>query len=559
MSNTTLFLTSQTRKELIQKFTDGPSVQLDDMWAHFCLLARNNPFWLSTYSVLAWLVTDDESYRESAREHFLGLARNTDLGLVSDEVQTHTHTVTAPLTHTMVLYDWIYGTGLLTPEEEKFFADSLLDFACQTALVQLQGRARSFDNQILANAAGAAFTGFVIGRRFGMNGQVRQLYDSGHQWLVDQLGRLSSECYSLEGSTYHELIVLPLLTLSAAFIEEVDGIDVYEKGLNGGTPVRDWLITYEKMIGESGLLPGWDQYGVMRASVKLPLVYRSFRDSCPMPLAKIISADMWYPICLSTWEMVDRLWALIWWNDSLDIPFAVSQQDWMNKQIGGALHASNTNTRLFQYWDETPGSPHCGRPQVNPNALQFDFAGLPLLLDGIPALDLKYLNWDVPAMSEYLGTEATQKAIASAIDGSIGESNSLIIDEEDWYVPLRPVRGKGRELRAAGNFKLIASDATDYYTDRYDLSKCTRSSLLIGGDYALVIDQIKSLSPHRVTWQAFTWPGTVYRDGGAVSNAADTVRLDILGPPQATTTLKEIPGFPLQPCNALYTSENEIE
>lgn len=348
MINSNLFLTSQTRDELINKFTGAPSVQLDDMWSHFCLLARNNPCWLSAYSVLAWLVTDDELYRESAREHFLSLARNTDLGLVSDEVQTHTHTATAPLTHTMVFFDWIYGTGLLTPEEEKFFAEKLLDFACQTALVQLQGRARAFDNQILANAAGATFTGFVIGRRFGMHGQVRQLYETGHQWLIDQLGRLASDCYSLEGSTYHELIVLPLITLSTAFLEEVDGIAVYEQGLNGGTPARDWLITYEKMIGESGLLPGWDQYGVMRASVKLPLAYRSFRDSCPIPLAKISITDMWYPLCLSTWEMVDRLWALIWWNDNLEIPSVAIQQDWMNKQIGGALHDSKTRARVFQ-------------------------------------------------------------------------------------------------------------------------------------------------------------------------------------------------------------------
>ncbi|MHC4886757.1 MAG: HEAT repeat domain-containing protein [Planctomycetota bacterium] len=560
-SSAPLLLAGLTREALTAKFGAGMPPRLAVMWDHFLILARNNPYWFSPYAILAWMVTGEEPYREVAREHFLSLTREKDAGMVTNEVQNHTHTATAPLVHTLIHYDWIYGTGLLSPEEEEAFAEAMLDLASQTSMTHLQGRARSFDNQVFSAAISAAVVGFVLGRRHGAHGRARRLYARGYEWTLDQLSRLTADCYSLEGSTYHELIVLPLITLAAAFVEEVDGTQAYALGVRGGTPVRDWLVAFERMIGESGLLPGWDQYGIMRASCKLPLAYRSHRDGCGEPLTKIIASDMWYPLCHSMWEMSDRLWTLVWWEDDLVASEEYRQRDWIVPRTGGAVHVGSS--RLFQYWDEAAPAPHTGRPQLNPNAIQFDCAGLPLLLDGEPAPSQETLNWNEKAMREYLGDpmlkalakswrmelteERVHRQIERAIGGNLGASNSLVIDGEDWFVPLNAVRGEGRALHGAGNVRLIESDAAAMYVDRYDLTRCARTSVLIGESVLLCIDRVEAKTPHNFTWQAFTWPDAMLRDGGATASAMGAVRLDLMGPAGAAWAMDPIADFPRWP------------
>jgi hypothetical protein len=564
--DTTLLMTGQDLPTLRAKFArqDDP---LRAYWKHLQLLGRRNPFWFSTYNVLAFLVTGHDSNRQAARDQFLRFTHAKDHGLLTKEVQFHTHTASAPLGRLMALYDWIAETDLLTSDENHAFREAALDFAAQVSMQQLQGRARSFDNQVFSNAFGAAVAGHVLGMRRGDSAQGRHIFAVGMEWLLDQFSRLPHGCYSGEGSTYHMLVVMPLLTLAGAFLEEVTGLPIYHRGIKPSySPLRDWLVMCRDMTGPAGLVPGWDAYGVFRNTVRSPLAYLARRDNDPDALALIRDADMWYPFAHIAWEFDDRLWTLVWWPEKLQASAVAPFHPWMNPSSAGAIQDARTKTRLFQYWDECGGGPWNGRSNVNPNAIDLQSNGLPLLLDGAPSIPFDLLNFNEKAMLDYLPegvmhglramigqpdtADGMAKTLRHAVGGSIGDSNSLIIDEENWFVPLHAASGKGVALHDAGALQVIESDAVDYYKDRYDVVRANRISALIDGRVVLCLDDWETKTPHVLTWQAFTWPDAVI-DGSVVkANIGNQLQLDLIPGQPGAWKSTSVKGFPKSPCNA---------
>ena len=569
-----LLMAGQNRATLQAKLRQ-PSEPLGTYWRHFQLLARQNPFWFSSYNVLAYVVTGEDVYRRHARDLFLRFTRSKDAGLLTKEVQFHTHTASAPLGRLMALYDWIADTDLLTSAEDAAFRAAVLDYAAQVSMQQLQGRARMFDNQVFSNAFGAAVTGHVLGVRRGDSALGRRLYAVGMEWLCDQFSRLPAGCYSGEGSTYHLLVVMPLLTLAGAFMEEAAGLPLYQRGLAPAfSPLRDWLIMARDMVGPAGLMPGWDAYGVFHSAVRSPLAYLARREGDADALALIRDAQMWYPFAHVAWEFDDRLWTLVWWPETLEAAPVCPFHPWLNPASAGALQDARTRTRLFQYWDECGGGPFNGRSNVNPNAIELQSGGLPLLLDGLPSVPVELLNLDETAMLRYLPhgvmqglrrmfgqpdtPEGMARVLRHAVGGGIGDSNSLVVDGEKWYVPLKPVAGKGLALHDAGGLQVIESDAVDYYRDRYDVTRVTRISALVDGRTVLCLDDWASQTQHRLTWQAFTWPGAGVAGAGVRADIGGQLQLDLLPGQAGAWTLTPVPGFPKSPCNASTRLEFEL-
>jgi hypothetical protein len=68
---------------------------------------------------------------------------------------------------------------------------ALLDHAFVFSLQALQGRIRSFDNQILSNAFGATAVGYVLGVKRGESALGRRLSSSRLCWLIELLIRYS--------------------------------------------------------------------------------------------------------------------------------------------------------------------------------------------------------------------------------------------------------------------------------------------------------------------------------------------------------------------------------
>jgi hypothetical protein len=576
MNETTkLLMTGQTRITLQVKLRQ-PTEPLAIYWQHLQLLARQNPFWFSSYNSLAFVVTGEEVYRQHARDLFLRFTKNKDAGLLTKEVQYHTHTASAPLGRLMAFYDWIADTDLLTPAEDAAFRAAALDFAAQVPMRQLQGRARMFDNQIFSNAFGAAVTGHVLGVRCGDSPQARRIHAVGMEWLLDQFGRLPHGCYSGEGSTYHMLVVMPLLTLAGAFVEETAGIPMFHRGQAPSlSPLRDWLVMARDLVGPAGLLPGWDHYGAYPFAVRSPLAYLAQREHDREALALIRDAHTWYPSSHIAWEFDDRLWTLVWWPEKLEPAPACPFHAWMKPATAGALQDARTQTRLFQYWDPCGGAPHNGRSNVNPNAIDLQSRGLPLLLDGAPTLPAELLNLDEAAMRRYLPEELVQglrrylgqpettegftSTLERAVAGGIGDSNSIVVDGENWYVPLRSVGGKGLAVHDAGRLQVIESDSADYYRDRYDVTKVTRISALVDGEIVLCLDDWASETPHRLTWQAFTWPKAAQTDGCVRADIGGLLQLDFLPGQAGQWALTPVAGFPKAPCNASTRLEFQLQ
>lgn len=561
-----LYLTGKTLAQLRNAYaTASPEVR--PMWDHVFMLGRNNPFWYSSYNVLAWLVLGDDDAKSLARRVFIDFTAQAPTALLTREVQFHTHTVAAPLGRLAILYDWIADTGLLSNEEDAAFRRAILDLAHAVPLDQMLGRARAFDNQILSNAFAAALIGTVFGKRHGDAALARRLRDVGIAWLTHQFACLPSSCYSGEGSTYHMFVVEPVLLLAGVFLEEETGLPIYEQGVAPAlVPLREWLLMARDLIGPGGIAPGWDAYGLFHCRTKAPLVYLAARERDNEPLALLRDTVMWPPMSHVAWEFDDRLWSLVWWPAGRKTAERYRFRPWMRSETAAALQHNETGARLFQYWDETSGVPHCGRPNVNPNAIQFDFDGIPLLLDGYPGIPVDQLGVTPQQAIDYVGlpmlrtllkywnqpenADTLTRAALHALSGGIGESNSLIFDGETWYAPRRSAQGRGLELHAAGALQTVTADATDYYSDRYDVTCVTRTSALIAGRIVVTLDRYTVRTPHRAAWQAFTWPGAA-ADGNHVSALpGGTVRLDVIPfDPSASADVTPFDKTPRSPCD----------
>jgi hypothetical protein len=145
------------------------------------------------------------------------------------------------------------------------------------------------------------------------------------------------------------------------------------------------------------------------------------------------------------------------------------------------------------------------------------------------------------------------------VAGGIGDSNSLVVDGENWYVPLRPVGGQGLALHDAGRLQVIESDAADYYRDRYDVTKATRISALVDGEIVLCLDDWVSETPHRLTWQAFTWPEAAQADDRVRADIGGLLQLDFLPGQNGQWALTPVAGFPKAPCNASTRLEFQLQ
>ncbi|MHB9132098.1 MAG: HEAT repeat domain-containing protein [Armatimonadota bacterium] len=539
-----------------------PASPLAPWWQHMLTLARQDPIWYSPYTVLAAVVTGEDEYRELARKSFLRYIELRREAETSMEAQYHTHVFAAPLGQWAIFYDWVADLGLFSPQEDAAFRETMIDLAYIFPLQHIQSRACTFENQIFSNAFGAAAVGYVFGIKRGEDAQARRLFSSGLSWLQELLGRLPKGGYSPEGSTYHEQVVVPMTLIASVLLEEVTGHPIFEKGLPPDHhPMKELLTTSYRMIGPGGLLPPWDAYGYQPATIKSGLAYLARITGDPGPLAAIRACNMWYRIAHPCWEISDRMWSMVWWPSEIDQVQPATFPSWMVPEVAGALQESSHKIRLFQYWDECGGVPTSGRSQVDPNAVSLDAFQSPILLDGYGHPNQEVLPLPIDDIVAFVGERtletiqeyihaawgahiSREEAANMAMDGSVGMSNALVLDGEGWYVPLSPKTGEGKALHVAGPLQVITSDATTFYTDRYDVSRVSRTSAMVDGKYLLVSDRVQSASPHTVTWQAYVRREAEAQGGGVVIHTPEQVRCDLVPLQAGELTLTEVEGYP---------------
>lgn len=549
--------------QLRRKLTD-PASPLRPWWTHFLTLARQDPIFFSPWTIMAAVVTGEEQDRKLARQNFLRYVELGPEAMVAEDTHNHTHTASAPLGRWAIFYDWVADLGLFSSEEDAAIRATMLDHAYVFSLAQVQSRAARFDNQILSNAFACAAVGYVLGVRRGREPMGQRLMTAGVTWVEDVLRRLPEGGYSGEGSTYHEQVVLPLAMLASLLLRETTGRDVMSLGVApDGRPVRELLETSFKMIGPTGLLPGWDHYGFQPATIRAGLALQARLSGDPAPLAVVRDLNLWTRLAHPAWEIDDRFWTLAWWPAELDAGAAAAPpyRPWLIPTVAGALQSRDTRTRIFQYWDECGGIKESGRLQVDPNALTLEALNSLILLDGYGEIPADMIAFPANSVLPYLGKRAIEtvqeyikstwgndisdeRAAAMCLDGSVGLSNTLIFDDENWYVPIGPKSGRGQALHAAGPLQALRSDAASFYVDRYDVTRVSRASLLVDGRYALVCDRVEAKSPHRVTWQAFLRRPARQEGQAAIVETPEQVRCDVIPLQEGELTLRELPNYP---------------
>jgi hypothetical protein len=556
-----LLATGTTVEALRQKLTHHES-PLAPWWKHFLTLSRQDPEWFHEYAVLAALVTGEEQDRQNVRRLFLDFVQLKDEGDSSLDAQFHTHVTVAPLGRLAIFYDWVADLGLFTPDEDQSIRQAMLDHAFVFALQHTQSRALAFENQLLSNVFCSAAAGYVLGVKRGSSPLARRMFDEGLRMLRELLGRIPTGGYGCEGSAYQDNVIQPIVALAGMLVQDVTGEPVFESGLPPHrVPLLDVLDVSWRTLGPSGLTPGWDHYGHGANEVKcgMALLARLQRD--PRPLAAVRDLNIWYRNAIPAWGHDDRLWTLVWWPDNAGLPEHAAFEPWLNPPVGGALQSAKNRIRLMQYWDECGGVGQSGRRQVDPNAFTFEAFGSPLVLDGKLVLPAALAPMPEAQILAYAGSEvfesakryveatwggamSMEAAIRWTMDGNIGQSNALILDHEDWYVPLRPCRGHGEALHTVGPLQVLRSDAADYYRDRYDVERALRTSLMVDDRYALLCDQVTTRTPHAITWQAFLRRETTQADGRVTIRSAEQVQCDLIFGQPGAIQLDPVPQGP---------------
>jgi len=423
---------------------------------------------------------------------------------------------------------------------------------------------RTFDNQIASMSLCCTLVGYLFGVKRGRDLRAQRLMSAGMMRFPDLFALSPPGGYSYEGSTYFCQIVAPVVSWYCALMEEITGEDAFRRSFPpSGTSPETILRTYLKIVGPSGLMPPWDNYGWMKCASLMGLAYLARKTGDPTPLRVIESAGLALEPNYIAWGSDDRLWTLLWWPEDLSAPAGQRAFDsWAIPNVAGALVEERKRWRLFQAWDRCQPSVYCGRAQVNPNMLALDLWGSTIFTDGTPNHEqctqfdypLEVFNevlapGELESLENYYRSFSTwepKKWVKAFSYGLVGASNSIVVNGEGWYSPPESREGRLVAFASLPNCRLLASEAAPFYRPRYPIESMIRTSLLVRDDYFLVSDAIRTTGQSlRFDWQVFARGEVTVQRRGVNVATPEGVEVDILPlDKHLKPRLTAVPGFP---------------
>jgi hypothetical protein len=520
-----------------------------------------------------YLATGKEAYAEQA---LAGLREQMEVYLAGDislDLQFHTWCNAAPMARLATMLDWIADSPAVSKRDFAAIKEAMLDYTLKHPYNIAKSRLRSFDNQIASMSFCCALVGYLFGVKRGNDLRAQRLMSAGMMRFPDIFGLTPPGGYSYEGSTYFCQIVTPVVSWYCALMEQITGEDLFHKPFppNQTSPERI-LRTYLKIIGPSGLMPPWDNYGWMKCASLMGLAYLARKTGDPTPLKVIEAAGLALEPNHIAWGSDDRLWSLLWWPE--DLPVGEAERvfpSWAVEDVAGALVEEKKRWRLFQAWDRCESGVYCGRAQVNPNMLALDLWGSTVFTDG-SANPEKCTQFDYPpevfnavlgpgeleSIANYLRSYSRwdpEKWVRGFSSGLVGASNSIVVNGEGFYSPAEPKEGRLVSFASLPNLKLLASEAAPFYQPRYPIESMVRTSLLVRDDYFLVSDAIHTSGESlRFDWQAFVRGKVTVRGRRVNIVTPEGVEVDILPlDKELKPRLTDVPGFPsdLEGCSTL--------
>ena len=524
------------------------------------------------HSAFRYLVTGKDDYARKALDEINATLDRYLAGEFTYDVHFHTWCNAAPMARTATNLDWIADSPAVSKKDFARIKEAILDYTLKHPFTRMKGRIASCDNQIGAMSFCCALVGYLFGVKRGRDLRAQRLMAAGLTRFPDMFGLSEPGGYSYEGSTYFCEIVSPITCWFTALAEQITGEDCFTRRYepNGVSP-ETILRMYQRMVGPSGLMPPWDNYGWMRCCSTMGLAYLAMKTGDPAPLKIMEAANIAAEPVHVAWGTDDRIWTILWWPERLEIGgTAGAFRDWAVDNVAAALVSERNRWRLFQCWDQCGAGVYCGRAQVNPNMISLDLWGSPIFTDGTPdhsrctlfdypldAFRQVLKPGEVDAIRNYylsFNPKWDEKTWIKGFSfGCIGASNSIVVNDEGHYSPAEGKEGKLVAFGALPNFKLAAAETANFYQPRYPIESMVRTSVLVRDDYFLVSDTIRVGAGHcacpsrplRFDWQVFA-RGTVTAENNRTKIVTgEQVQLDILPlNPDAAVELVDVPGFP---------------
>jgi len=515
------------------------------------------------FSALAYVLTGEMRYAEAFREKFLPMVRSFWEKPFDSEYPAPWGNP-ARLGRSVPAYDWVVDSGVFSESEQGEIARILIDLMYTEPYFVSQARFPSANNQILSMCYGMVVIGYLFGVKRGDSVLARRLMDYGMRRFPDIIGRTMPGGYTLEGSTYHHQVSVPITILFCQLMEQITGQTLFATPFPpNGVSVQDIIASDFYITSPGGLLPPWDNYGYLRRFNGAALSYLSRRTGDPRPLAALRDLHVWQRNDSMAWGRDDRLWTLLFWPDEDPGEARDWARPWALEAVGAGLDHQETGTRLFQMWDRCGAREHVTRPQVNPNSILFEAYGTPFLQDGTPNDDCHEFDYapsdyadvfteeDIARNLQYYracGKPMTvEQWIRSFGQGTLGASNSIILDGNRAYVPDEEKVGRLVQFGSVPALAAVCADAADFYRPRYDVHSMRRTSVLLDGRFVVTTDEVELGEPMDCDWQVFTRPGARADGDRTVVDTLERNRLTIVPAAGDGPHIHEVPGFPRWP------------
>jgi len=515
------------------------------------------------FSALAYLLTGEGRYAELFRDKFLPRVYKFRDKPFDTEYRWPWGD-SANLGRFVPAYDWVVDSGVFSAQEQRDVARLLIDFAYTEPYLVSEGRTPSANNQILSMCCGMVVIGYLFGVKRGDSPLARRMMEYGMKRFPEIIGHTSPGGYTLEGSTYHHQVSVPMTIPFCHLMEQITGQVLFSTRFPpNDVSVQDIIASDFYLTSPAGLLPGWDNYGYLRSFNACALSYLARRTGDPRPLTAMLDLHLWQREGSMAWGSDDRLWTLLYWPDEDPGRAEPWSRPWALDYVAAGLDHQETRTRLFQMWDECGDRENVTRPQVNPNALLFEAYGTPFFLDGKPdddchefeypfsAFEDLFSEQDIARIQQYMancGKPLTVEGLVKSFGwGALGASNSIILDRNGAYVPSERKVGKLVEFGSVPGLCAVSAEAADFYRPRYDVRTMRRTSALLDGRFAITMDEVELGQALDCEWQVYTRPGARAEGRSTVVDTAERNRLTIVPAAGGGPDIHEVPGMPTWP------------
>ncbi len=547
---------------------------LDRYWAHFQQLAAAEPIGeFQALPMFAWLVTGDRKYEKNIRAIYLELMEKLPLCDSCIESQYHTYTVGSPLARFAIYLDWVWDSGIFSPEELARIAGRLVDQVFSHCYLTLKGRLPAGDNQQASMAFACAAAGYVFGVKRMKLRAAQAMYAEGLARYYAILKELPVGGWCGEGSAYHYGVVAPVVALFTAFVEEVTGKDLFD-ATPGQSSVRETLRFAATVINAGGLLPGWDDYGNARPEIKMHLAWYARRSGDHSVLGEIVRHGLWSESSIWGWYNDDKVWTLLFWPDEAVLPETPPVlQPWLQPDVCGKLIAAGGAVDVLQMWDVAGGGIP-SRAHLNPNNVEICSHGQVHTCDAHGSdVDTRYFAfdpevmfserdafsfatairmWQTPEETARMTEEdlksrvkAHAATVAKGCSHSTLAAHSVItVDHEGWKFIREDFIGKGSGLVALPSLQAVRGDVSEFYQKAWGVRRMVRSSLLIGNRLVLMIDEFAGRGRRDYTWRLHLRPEVSVSGCHARQRLREGVVLDVATEKGSPFQVEEIRDYP---------------